>query len=491
MKSTRIWAPCGLLILCGLIDWSHSYPMIGSEGVESMARNLKDGNKHSGANSVFSDARSGQKAAPPPKIDTFNKGRVQDQYAEMSRTPSAKNSRDYESMAGNDARASQTVKDNQPAQLAQGDKHTFVGKVKTFFTTWPVKFWERIKHWFSKLNFFKSDNQTKPSESNIFKSHDQKGTNPSKYNIFKSDDKKGSNPTKDPPAMPVVNPGPKPTPGTGKGGMAVPIPSADEQPPKANPTRDNFFKSNDQKGTNPFNDKDRLANAMAGVKPKPKPRPAAGGMRVPSPPVVKPKSQPGPGTGATARQIVPSSRASTGYSNNLPLTLRQQHDSRLNMARPSHQIVSGHTPFGVDSAAARNMLGPMFQEHQRMSADLERVANQGNLFAGLDDTKAQEFSSNDHKASVRIIPHGNDGSGTAQAELRSQQFHAKIDPKTKAKTFQMSTSTKQMSADFGPGTFAGLRLSGGKNNIPCHAIDNRDNFLLKAKAAEPSMLTWG
>ncbi|EGG06602.1 uncharacterized protein MELLADRAFT_63212 [Melampsora larici-populina 98AG31] len=477
MRSLRVFAPCGLLILCGLVDWSHSYPALSSEGaVDSIARNVEDGNKYSGENAAFADARSGHKAAPPTKIDTFDKGRVQDQYAELTEKTrnTSENGQGYESLAGEGARGSQTVKNSQPSRRAQRGKAQFIGKVKTFFTTWPVKFWEKIKHWFSKLNFFKSDDQKgiNPSKDNIFKSDDRKGPSPPKDDLSKYNGQRGSNPSDDnnqPQAMPVAKPQ---NPGSG-----TVVGSKVEKPAQAPLESMGGSKVNPSETKNPKN-------------------PSRNSRQAPTQ-QAQSYTNPQKGARATGPQKLPrkksgpsDSSALPEYSNNLPLAIHQPHDTRMSLVQPNNQVASGQMPwgFGIDSGAAQMRLAELSKSHQAMGETMDAAFNH---LARANTGKANKQSWRSDEANLKITPHGNDGSVTAHAELTSNQAEFEVDPKTGTKSMRLSKSTMRSSTQHGPGSFLNLQGPGGRGNtmaIPSHAFNNRDNLL---KGAGVGQLTWG
>ncbi|KAH9812835.1 hypothetical protein DFH28DRAFT_1223142 [Melampsora americana] len=153
MKSLRILAPWGFLIICGLSDWSQSHPTPDWEGgLESITRDMNDNDKGSGVKAVFADAHSGHKADPLLKTASFVNNRVGAQNAKTTKEAQkvAEDSQNFRSLAGQVERMSPN-KVSQPAKVAEGKNQTFRGKFRTIFLSWPVKFWESIKNWFSKF----------------------------------------------------------------------------------------------------------------------------------------------------------------------------------------------------------------------------------------------------------------------------------------------------------------------------------------------------
>ncbi|KAH9818438.1 hypothetical protein DFH28DRAFT_1054294 [Melampsora americana] len=435
MKSARILAPCGLLILCGLVDWIHSHPLEGN-GVESIARNLKDKDQCNEANAVFADTLSGQKTAAPTKSDPFN-GRVQDQYSELTgkTQKTSENSQDYKSMASDDARGTQTAKNSQTNQSNQGNKQTFVVKVKSFFTTWSAKLWQKIKYWFSKLNFSKSN--------------DQKGINPSKENI----------------SMGVAKSEQKPGPGTG--GASAPAPS--EVSKDKSPAQAPFGESkvNPSKISNP----NGMPHQAAAQKAQSYTNPRQGVRSNPTASqILRPKKP------AHSDSSSPSAKSNV-------VTMFQPHNPRLDVVQPKIQFTAGPMTMGATAsdfpAAAGRTWAQMYNSQERAAKYRD----------SLDIGKATKQSWNVDKADFKITPHGNDGSGTAQAKLSRQQIEVEVDPKTKSQSIRMSETTMQSSKYHGPGqlpNFAAL-VNGPNMVVPSHAIENQAKFV---KTAPKKGLTW-
>ncbi|KAH9819702.1 hypothetical protein DFH28DRAFT_34446 [Melampsora americana] len=163
VKSLGILAPCAILILCELFGWSHSHPTPTLEGHagELLGGNLKN-DKISDSSFVIPDVNSAHKADSSTKIR---------ESVESERSQKAANTgEDIKSLTGDveDARISQTNKASQSKTPTQEDKKTFLQKIKSFFLDGPVKFWKKIKQWFSKTNIFKSKSFTSdPKEESL------------------------------------------------------------------------------------------------------------------------------------------------------------------------------------------------------------------------------------------------------------------------------------------------------------------------------------
>ncbi|KAH9819701.1 hypothetical protein DFH28DRAFT_956959 [Melampsora americana] len=146
MKSLRIVAP--FLILCGLVDWSHSRPastfeLQGDLG-KSLARNVKGDDNLSGV--IFFTTDINSKGDLSSKLlESVNLERKQ---------KGAKTGNTFKSLAGDDVRVRQSNIANQSKTLAQGAHKTFLQKIQSFLLEGPVKVWKRIKQWLSKPNFF-------------------------------------------------------------------------------------------------------------------------------------------------------------------------------------------------------------------------------------------------------------------------------------------------------------------------------------------------
>ncbi|KAH9823444.1 hypothetical protein DFH28DRAFT_1018438 [Melampsora americana] len=157
MKSFRIISPCALLILCGLVDWSHSHPLhtpsfeLEGDAVKSSAQNVQGDDKISVAESVIADANSGHKADPSSNmLKSVDPERNQN---------AVKAGDDFKSLSGDDARGSRTNKASEPKTQTEGERKTFLKKIRSLFLDGPVKLWRKIKQWFSKANFFKSNDK--------------------------------------------------------------------------------------------------------------------------------------------------------------------------------------------------------------------------------------------------------------------------------------------------------------------------------------------
>ncbi|KAH9823446.1 hypothetical protein DFH28DRAFT_947221 [Melampsora americana] len=147
MKSFRIISPCALLILCGLVDWSHSHPLhtssfeLEGDAVKLSAGNVQGDDKISVAESVIADANSGHKADPSSNmLKSVDPERNQN---------AVKAGDDFKSLSGDVARGSQTNKAGEPKTQTEGERQTFLKKIRSFFLDGPVKLWRKIKQWFS------------------------------------------------------------------------------------------------------------------------------------------------------------------------------------------------------------------------------------------------------------------------------------------------------------------------------------------------------
>lgn len=213
VKSFGIFAPCAILILCELVGWSHSHPAptleLGGHAGELLAGNVKNDNKISDTRFVIPEVNSAHKADSSTKtLESVESERSQN---------AAKTGEDFKSLDGDggDARISQTNKASQSKTPTQGEKKTFLQKIRSSFLDGPVKVWKKIKQRFSKANLFKSnekksENPDKDSPTRfakMFKLYKSAGSKVwekinqwfSKAHFFKSNDKISKNPEKDSP----------------------------------------------------------------------------------------------------------------------------------------------------------------------------------------------------------------------------------------------------------------------------------------------------
>ncbi|EGG02968.1 uncharacterized protein MELLADRAFT_109756 [Melampsora larici-populina 98AG31] len=142
MRSLRIFAPYALLILCGLVNWTHSNP---TPMTESDVANLVADESLSDGKFVTTGVNHGRTADPSSQV------------LERVEPESAKTNENFKSLAGDDARGSQTNHASKPKTPAQGEKKTFLQKLRSFFADGPVKVRKKIKQWFSKAKPSKYD----------------------------------------------------------------------------------------------------------------------------------------------------------------------------------------------------------------------------------------------------------------------------------------------------------------------------------------------
>ncbi|EGG03741.1 uncharacterized protein MELLADRAFT_123490 [Melampsora larici-populina 98AG31] len=157
MKSLSILAPYALLILCGLIGWSHSHPTPGISNLEedvanSLGGNMRSKNLDGVAKAPIADDKPGLSHTPDPSSKMLQGVTVDTE----KNKPSAKPSKDSKSFSGPDAEANQTNKATQPKKLTQAEKKkSILEKLRMIFLTWPAKVWKYIKQWIAESNFFK------------------------------------------------------------------------------------------------------------------------------------------------------------------------------------------------------------------------------------------------------------------------------------------------------------------------------------------------
>ncbi|EGF97453.1 uncharacterized protein MELLADRAFT_85344 [Melampsora larici-populina 98AG31] len=158
MKSLRILAPYALLILCGLVNWSHSHPTPGISDLEEDVANSLGGNMRSDKNlsgvakAALADDKPTLSHTPDPSSKMLQGVTLDTE----KNKPSAKPSKDSKSFSGSDAEANQTNKATQPKKLTQEEKKKLIlEKLRMIFLTWPAKVWKYIKQWIAKTNFFK------------------------------------------------------------------------------------------------------------------------------------------------------------------------------------------------------------------------------------------------------------------------------------------------------------------------------------------------
>ncbi|EGG11846.1 uncharacterized protein MELLADRAFT_88925 [Melampsora larici-populina 98AG31] len=152
MKAFCIMIPCGLQILCGLVDLSHSHPTPATQDslVESLARNMNSDDWCSEAKAVISDVDSGDKSDNSPQslrsTDPFGNRGNQAQYSKPT---------------GKTQKVTETEQPTPEVQLSQIDQegNKFLGNLQTFFSTWARKLWGKVKQFFSRLKFSKSENK--------------------------------------------------------------------------------------------------------------------------------------------------------------------------------------------------------------------------------------------------------------------------------------------------------------------------------------------
>ncbi|EGG12498.1 uncharacterized protein MELLADRAFT_58886 [Melampsora larici-populina 98AG31] len=180
MKSLCIFAPYALMILCGLVKWCDSHPATISEiEVPDLAATTMEGDVNSRElKAGIADFNSGHKADPSLNI-------LKNVDADKNQN-AAKAGEDFKSLAGDDARVSPPGKEGQPNTPAEGEKKSFLKKIRSFFRDGPVKFWKKIKQWFSKANIFKRDDKKLVKIKSFFRKNWFKGPKPKKSAVAKS-----------------------------------------------------------------------------------------------------------------------------------------------------------------------------------------------------------------------------------------------------------------------------------------------------------------
>ncbi|KAH9823477.1 secreted protein [Melampsora americana] len=424
MKSCRILLPCGLLILCGLVDWSHSHPAICLDGAveESMAKNVEDNDKYGEAKTVFADVNSGKTVHPSQKLDTFETS-----AQPAARPPkTAEDSRDFKSLAGDDARGSQT---------------TFLGKIRTFFSSWLIKFWEKIKCWSSKVNFFKSK--------------DEKVTNPPK-------DAKVTQPKYE--ERPVLNQSPV------KGPPNEPTPSEDSKdgiPPP--PPTDSMGGS-------------KVASHASGPKNRnnpntmPEPAPARKGD-------TNTHSKEGiQGFSSTAPKKLPrlqtARSGSSSAKDRKPLIIKKPDNLELVGVIPNNQLTINTISKETNPSHTLTMVAA--ERHEKALQDAEMNKQDHSALSAVGDTDKPIWQNN--QMSYQVFPHGHDGSGTEFASLATQKIEVVKDPVTNKKALRFSAAISHSVVHGGPGHLQNLAAleTGSHGSIPAHAIDTQEDLLKRA-----------
>ncbi|EGG12499.1 uncharacterized protein MELLADRAFT_101573 [Melampsora larici-populina 98AG31] len=424
MKSFCILFTYSLLILCGLVDWSCSYPAVGLEGAldGSMARDVKESG---GGKTVFTDVNRGNKVYPSPRLDTSDKS-----VGPIGKTGGIpKDSRYFESLAGDDTRGSQ-----------------FMGKVRTFFSSWPIKFWEKIKHWFAKLNFFKSK--------------DEKVINPAQDAV-------------------VIRPeeGPVPNRSNFKGAQNDPTPSES---------------SNGGSPPQPPNDSRGGSNvASHPVKPK-NPNGPNNPNEMPQPaPSHKDKSNTNSQEAVRASSTAPRGPPrkapvrgdpNTATENSNALTITKPILPSNSVDRNSQLIVAPSR----DATPSHILTSNAIERHAQKPQTLDRY-NQNPTALSVGHSEKPIFQS--AQASYQVFPHGHDGSGTEVTSIKTQKVEVVRDPVTNRPGLRISAAISQSTVQGGPGHLQNLAALGGGPNmaIPTHAIDNQKHLL---KGAGRTPLPW-